>query len=70
MGIIEIEPICCEFLTLKWNPHVVNLLKMYVAIYQSLDEAAKSSSKSKVEASNTKGHSTVHRAIESITKHK
>ena len=32
MGIIEIEPICCEFLTLKWNPRVVNLLKMYVAI--------------------------------------
>ena len=32
MGIIEIEPICCEFLTLKWNPHLVNLLKMYVAI--------------------------------------
>ena len=38
--------------------------------YQSLDEAAKFSRKNKVEASNTKGHSTVHRAVESITEHK
>ncbi|XP_065626947.1 uncharacterized mitochondrial protein AtMg00810-like [Quercus suber] len=37
--------------------------------YQSLDEAAKISSKSKVEASNIKGHSTVHRAVESISEH-
>ena len=38
--------------------------------YQSLDEATKISSKSKVEASNTKGHSTVHRAVDSRTEHK
>ena len=43
---------------------------MYVAIYQSLDEATKISSKSKVEASNTKGHGTGHRAVESIIEHK
>ena len=38
--------------------------------YQSLDEAAKISSKSKVEANNTKGHSSVHSAVDSITEHK
>ena len=38
--------------------------------YQSLDEAAKFSRKSKVEASNTKSHSTVHRVVESIIEHK
>ena len=39
-------------------------------IYQSLDEATKISSKSRVEANNTKDQSTVHRAVDSITKHK
>ena len=38
--------------------------------YQSLDEATKISSKSRVEAGNTKDQSTIHTAVDSITEHK
>ena len=38
--------------------------------YQSLDEATKISSKSRVESNNTKDQSIVHKAVDSITEHK
>ena len=61
-----------QFSTLTCNMGMLNIHTPAAleGEYQSLDEAAKINSKSKVEANNTKGHSTVHTAIDSITEHK